>query len=315
MNDDEHALERAQAVIIPGELGRKEIFANNKLLVHYTNHACDILKSNELRLRNARNMNDQREIKVGRDCVDAFLKTYSSEFSAALDAIYPSLYNDLLYFWTLEKEAQIDKSFIACFTMQESNDDQGSNYHWKKYGNVALCLDPAFLTYEPSQLSLYLVKVTYGKAAIMAGLKNLVAALKTQRNFLEKIEPGILLSFLRHRLFFESVASKAAKYVNEQEWRLILTPFLFSSADLQPENRQHGENIEEMCLLKMEAPLGTNLTSLATKNLIRKVLIQSKSDVPFQDLRRAIISQLKYRGAGDAGDRVLVVDGYSCQAK
>ncbi len=299
-------VEKAWSLIIPDETERRTLVSSGKHLVHYTDFACEILASNEFRLRNARKMHDATEITLGRNCVNEFLTTHAAKVASALNDIQPNLYKDLVSLWTAEKEAKIDQTFIACFTIQDGNENQGSNFHWQHYGKVALCLDPSFLHDEPSQLSLYLLKVTYGYSDVMAGLHQLLDAIHTNRNVLRTVPPEVLLSFLRHKLFFVSVSSKGAGFADEKEWRLIHAPFLFPSAHVMPGERIYGQTLEHVHLLEMEVPLGTNLTSLATKELIRKVLIHSECATPAHDLRRTLVSKLRYHGVEDAASRVLV---------
>ena len=302
------AVEKAWTMIFPSELECRNLISNSQFLVHYTDYAREILAANELRLRNAGKMSDQSEIRIGRTCVDLFLETNAQTLSEALDSIYSRLYVELVDTWQSEKEAQIHNSFIACFTTQSSDNSMGSEYHWKHHGKVALCLDPTFLKDEPSQLSLYLVKVTYGETAVMTGLNKLLNILQTQRNLFQAVPRDILLSFLRHKLFFVSVASKLDGFSNEREWRLVHAPFLFASADVISGQRVYQNGLEEVYLLKMETPSGSNLSSLATPSLVRKVLIHPEIKGSAPDIQRDIVAQLRYHGAEDARYRVRIVE-------
>jgi len=293
--------------MLPSEIERRSLISSGSHLVHYTNHAVDILKSNELRLRNARKMTDQNEIRIGRECVDQFLGEGNTKFSDALDRIRPRLFARIKQTWDTECSAQIDQTFIACFTVQSSDDILGNEYHWNNFGRTALCLNPAFLVGEPSLLSLYLVKVNYGKEAILDSLSQMTEVICSHESVFRSLPENVFLSFVGHALYFASVASKSSDFSPENEWRLIHSPFLFSSAHLLPEYRTYSNSNELVYLLQMTIPLGTTLAGLATSNLIRKVLI--KRDQPsWQDRQADIISQLKYHGATDARDRVLIVD-------
>jgi hypothetical protein len=307
LSDDGTPPQHAWSMIIPTEQYRRDFLHSGHHLVHYTNVATRILASGEIFLRNARAMDDQAEIKLGRHCVDEFLSSNAAALSQALNAIHPTLFDSLTDLWVGEHLAQTDQSFIACFTAQSTDDSHGSQYHWDHYGNTALCLDPAFLRDEPSSLALYLVKVTYGKATVLAGLDALLLDLQTNQKLLRSVDTSTLLSFLRHRLFFESVASKGEEFASEREWRLIHAPFLFASADLQPEEKQIRSQTETIYSLKLSPPAGTDTSSLQIKNIIRKVLIRPSIQPSVHDLRTDLISQLKYHGAQDAIDRVRIV--------
>jgi hypothetical protein len=272
------------------------------------NAATKIIGAGEIFLRNARVMNDQNEIKLGRDCVNRFLVSNALALSDALNAIQPNLFGDLMDLWNREHIAQIEQSYIGCFTAQQVDDNLGSPYHWDHYGNTALCFDSAFLCDEPALLSLYLVKVTYGNVAVLAGLDQLLSILQSNKNDLCKVAPNILLSFLRHRLFFESVASKGDAFLQEQEWRLIHAPFLFASADLQPENRLIKGQSESLYPLKMRTPIGTDMDKLEVRNFVKKVLIHPEKEPQSCQLRFDLISQLKYHGCNDAENRVKFVE-------
>lgn len=308
-----NTLDQAWALIIPGETDYREFLASGQVLVHYTKVATKVLGSEELWLRNARNMDDQDEIKLGRECVNAFLNDRADVLEYALVAICPGLNADLTGLWQAEHSAQIDQSFIACFTTQDADNNRGSRYHWERYGDVALCLNPAFLSKETSQLSLNLVKAKYGEKVVKAGLEELLTALQTHRKLFQRVDQNVLLSFLRHRLFFDSVASKSERFAGESEWRLIHAPFLFASAHLRPRQEIFKGNLEEIYPLKLETPIGTGIATLEIRNLVRKVLIQPKLGGQTNQLRLDLISRLVYHHVPAAAERVLLVaaDGAS----
>ena len=300
-------VDQAWNMIVPNQRDGRGFLSNGKLLTHYTNAAIAVLGSGELRMRNARNMRDQEEIKLGRECVDEFLRSNATALFNALNSIHLDLYDRLLSLWLLEKEAQIDQSYIACLISQSADDEHGSQFHWDNYGSVALCLDPAFLRSEPFLLGLYLVEVNYGKETVLAGLADLLTALESQGELFRQLDHTILLSFLRHRLFFDSIASKAESFSREREWRLIHTPFLFASAHLQPQLvRRNGED-QEIYPLKFVTHIGTNIADLEVKNLIRKVLIHPKLGSQANQLRLDVISQLMNHHVLNASDRVHFV--------
>ena len=304
MTDISELIELAWLILSPREREKRALISSGRLLVHYTKNAKMILGSNEFRLNNARNMSDKTEIKIGRNCVNEFLREQRDSILATLDSVHPKLHEDLIDCWHNEEQAQLSQTFISCFTDHSVDDERGSEHHWKNYGNVALCIDPSFLKDEAGQLALYLVKVIYGNTQIISGLQHLFTVIQEQRSLLEQLDKNVLLSFLRHELFFISVASKSEEFCVEKEWRLVHAPFLFSSAHVQSDQQFDSVDLQNFYRLPMKMPFGTSLTVLETRNLVRKVLINTKGDSTDLDLCNDLVAQLTYHQVREARAKV-----------
>jgi hypothetical protein len=122
-----------------------------------------------------------------------------------------------------------DRRICSSFTTAAAGDFAGHKRHWEQYGPVALHFDPAFLRNEPRKLAVYSVKVTYDQDSVGNGLNSLLTILRLSRDFLAQVPQDTLVSHLRHRQFFVSVGSKKSGF-RWDEWRLVHTPYLFSSA-------------------------------------------------------------------------------------
>ncbi|MCA3442281.1 MAG: hypothetical protein INF52_02765 [Rhodobacter sp.] len=307
-------VDKCWSLIFPGDTERHALIAQSGEIVHYTNHAVGVLEEPGFRLRNARKMKmDQTEVKFGKEVVEFFLKSKNPELRDALNSLHVGLLEHLLQVWTKEYDAHIDQTFISCFTSNSEASD-GSAYHFEKFGRIAIFLNPEFMFKEPSLLGLYLVKVKYGRESILDGLKEFLKAIEANAGLLRRLEPGLLLSFLRHRLFFEAVASKHEEFAFEREWRLVHSPYIFSSAHIQPCLRMYEDKEEEVYLLKLEKPIGTSLYSLDVPYVIKRIIIlpmakirpESKPD-PYE-LRNKLVAQLTYRGLAEAARHVRVLN-------
>ena len=177
-------------------------------------------------------MSDTKEIHLGREGVSTFINTHGARLKSALDAVDLGLYDDLIMFWNAEAYIHINKTFIASFTPHALLDEGGSAYHRENYGSVALYLDPAVLRNGPSDLALFLRPVTYGEAELNNSLVKMLETVEGNIELLRSVDKGILLSFLRHQLFFASVSTKAEAFSDEKEWRIIYTPWQFASAHI-----------------------------------------------------------------------------------
>lgn len=306
-NFEKGLIDWAWQLIIPDEAKKRFLCDGGKVLIHNTspNNAKNILRNPELWLMNARAMRDEQEVKLGRDCVDRFLKYRSDEISACLNTIIPNLWEDISTCWNSEREPQIDQTYIACFSDAPDSDFIGSERHWDEYGNIAFHFDPAFMRNDAPELALYVVKVVYGKNVIDQGLSDFLINLKRHHDRLKTVPRDALASIIRHRLFFTSVASKDAAFAWEKEWRLIHNPFLFSSADVQKEIVGEGEQQRPIYPLSLQNTLDGNNPTLGVPNLIRNIVIRPTGGSADQELRYDLIRMLKYHGVLDAADRVI----------
>jgi hypothetical protein len=306
-------IREAWQLIIPGEAERRSLYSRGHVLVHNTSpaNAKNILKEPELWLKNARSMRDEKEVKLGRECVNRFLVGRSVELSAALNAIAPDLWDEISDVWNGEIDPQIYRTYIACFSAALVGDYVGSEQHFAEYGQVAFHFDPAFTRDEAGSLQLYLVKVTYGKGRVDDGLLELLVALRRHRERLSLVPRGVLASLVRHQFFFTSVASKSEDFAWEKEWRLIHTPHLFASDDIQKQIVGVGEMQRPIYPLPLRNSLSGHNPMLNLPNLIRNIVIRSSGGAEDQDLRYKLISLLKYHGVSDAEGRVVLSQGSS----
>lgn len=303
-NEQRDLIDRAFTLLIPQEKELRRLRDGSDVLVHHTSaeNAKNILKEPELWLRNARRMpDDPNEIKLGRDCVDRFLAERSGEFSSALNAISPGLWEEVSDCWNAEKVPQIDQTYIASFSADSTGDFIGSAKHWERYGPIAFHFNPAFLKDEPSKLGVYAVKVTYSKGSIENGLSCFLNDLKRDRETLTQVPHDIMVSFIRHRLFFASVGSKSQCFDWEKEWRLVHSPYLFCSADLYSQ----GEGIDQKIILPLKNTLDGNSPQLNLTNLIRNVVVDPHGAKVDSETHHALISQLEHHGVTDAAARVV----------
>jgi hypothetical protein len=304
-------IDDAWQLLIPGEAERRSLCSGGHVLVHNTSpdNAKNILSKPELWLQNARAMKDEMEVRLGRECVDRFFIERSVELSAALNAIAPGLWEELSECWKSEREPQIGRTYIACFSAAHAGEYIGSERHWAEYGHVAFLFDPAFTRDEAASLSLYLVKVIYGKDRVDNGLLHLLKTLQHHRERLSLLSRETLLSFIRHQLFFTSVASKSEDFAWEKEWRLIHAPHLFASAHIEKQIVGVGEKQRPIYPLPLRNTEDGHNPMLNLPNLIRNIVIRSAGAAEDQGLRYNLISQLKYHGVSDAEGQVLLSQG------
>jgi hypothetical protein len=304
-------IDKAWQLIIPDEAEKRRLCDGGQVLVHNTSpeNAKNILKKPELWLRNARDMQDKHEVRLGRDCVNRFLANRAFEIAPAIEAISPGVWDEISECWNSEIETQINRTYIACFNHALVGEYAGSTRHWNAYGDVAFHFDPAFMAGEPAALGLYLVKVVYGKDHIEQGLADLLTTLKRHRDRFAAIPRATLVSLIRHRLFFISVASKSDEYAWENEWRLIHTPHLFASVDIQKEFVGDGEAQSPIYPLPLRNTQDGHNPLLCLPSLIRNILIRSSGSSVDQELRHDLIRLLKYHGVPDSDGRVLLHRG------
>ena len=307
-DEQRELIDRAVLLVISHEAELRRLRSGGGVLVHHTSpeNAKNILIKPELWLRNARLMpDDPTEILLGRDCVNRFLVDRSIEFSDTLNAISPHLWEEVRDCWNAENDPQIDQTYIASFTSAATGDFAGNERHWESYGCVAFHFDPSFLKDEPWKLGVYAVKVTYRKNSIENGLLDLLTTLNRNRELLAEVPHHILVSLVRHRLFFVSVGSKSENFEWEKEWRLVHSPCLFGSAEVAREIVGKGEGAQPIYPLPLRNTPDENSPLLDLSNLIRNIVIHADGPKLDQDTRYALRSQLLNHGVTDATTRVV----------
>ncbi len=300
-------LDRAWLMIDDNEAARRRFLESGELLVHRTNTAGakGILKSRSLYLKNARRMEDTAEIELGRETVNGFIQTQGVRLTKALRDIGAELPGDLEALWHAELYAQLRESYIACFTTANLSDDLCNEDQWKEDRKVALFLDPEFLRTEPSHLSLYLVRVQYGADIVLQKLNAMLAVLEENTQLFRTVDAGILHSFLRHRLFFDSVSTKQVQYCWEREWRIVYSPHLFSSAQLSPDPVRDSNLADGVIPLHFNSSTSSGFPHLEIKHLFRKVLIHHEAPEADQ-VRHDLITLLSYNGLQNAREIVTL---------
>jgi hypothetical protein len=230
-----------------------------------------------------------------------------------LNSIAPNLWEEVSDCWRSEKEPQIDRTHIACFSDAPVGDFTGNERRWESYGHVAFHFDPAFMRGDAPDLGLYLVKVTYGKDRVEKGLLDLLKTLRRHREHLAGLPRGPLASIVRHRLWFTSVATKSEEFAWENEWRLIHSPHLFASAHIEKKFDGTGEKQQPIYPLPLRNTVDRNNPLLSLPNLLRNVAIRSSGSSEDQELRCDVIKLLRYHGVSDAADRVHLNPGPHAQ--
>lgn len=221
----------------------------NRLLAHYTtaDTAMKIITGKKLWLRNAGVMNDFMEIDYGRNVVDHVIggKTDPipvARFHAALDAIHPDLSQAVMKNYVEARTNVRESVFMSSLGEYEADDRFGKLSMWRAYGGpvsgVALLFKNSVLDLEVEPpLAVSLTPVLYGNERnFLAELLDLAERLENEKDFLQTFDTDSLTSACGAMLQFAIASIKHPGFREEEEWRLIHRPYMFSSTHVINEN-------------------------------------------------------------------------------
>lgn len=229
--------------------------ARNGRFAYYTSAetGIGILRGNRVWLRNARLMNDFREIQHGHDCLVEAWKDQAAggRFKALLDSFADGLSTAVEHEFDSDQHATAASTFLLSISEHggESEHDQqtidedlyGRLSMWRAYGgdtNVAFIFRNApFVTDRASALGSYTSPVLYGDAAVFkAEFQKVISSIERHSEFVRQLPPDELKAIILHVLRAAMLSTKHKGFHEEREWRVIYRPV--------PGNDRIEENIE-----------------------------------------------------------------------
>jgi hypothetical protein len=205
--------------------------------------ALRILGSRQLWFRDARVMNDFREIEYGLDCVRAAWNDAQGEkLRQVVDGVHQVSNRISSIFDALTPAFKL-ATFLACFSEHggqaaPEEDKYGRLSMWRAYGGDA---GVAFVIHGPLLLStsfkspLWTAPVEYlNKNGVAAEMNALAGRMLPATEFLRSMRPDDLVNTIVHWLRFAIIATKHPAFREEREWRLIYSPIDQNDQALRP---------------------------------------------------------------------------------
>ena len=314
-----------------GSKKHKDFIENNNNLVYYTTAetAKNILRNQELWMRNASVMNDFSEVRFALDRLryllyapgdDSLLKLFVDDLDKTLSEIFKKCVNAFFNFDNGESTSWQYNTYITSFTYHESKENNdGRLSMWRAYGGdkgVAIVFKKGFLFESLSDKNIFISPVAYfDEEELKNAIGEIARLLKGKRSFLAETlqkddgEQTLLNEFM-WALRFAVVSVKHPGFAEEKEWRLVANGIDLSKekncADFELENVKGYDQLvykvkfskEEMFDMIDSILIGPN-ADFGIRNITHKAFAKIISDafeVPIDKAEKKVkSSNIPYR--------------------
>ncbi len=207
----------------------QEFHVKNKRLIHYTNavSAKRILESHKLWMRNARVMNDCKEVRYGTErMTELFRSSKGVELIRAFSDSTVLSENELMdiikHFLCYECCSWGFNTYIACLAEHDCSDEVGKLSMWRSYGNngVAFVFNLNNLNLNDDGILLSPV-MYYDEQTFYKEVNNICSSLKENKDVLSKISKEDVKNRIMWMLRYAIASIKHKGFSEEEEWRLV----------------------------------------------------------------------------------------------
>lgn len=285
---------------------------NERRLAHYTtaDNALKIIGGKSMWLRNAALMNDFMEIAYGKSCLVPALEASLHELEAIVDAHHAGLTAEIIT-WLGEVEFTVNtQTYLTSFAETPADDCLGKLSMWRAYGGpvagVALVFSNDVFETESTELNAFLHPVLYGNEEFRAVFDGLAERLRANAALIAQLPPGRVKSILFHALQDLVLTTKHKGFREEEEWRVIHSPFLFTSAFVPSSIECVGGIPQAVHKIELRNQPGLEMPELEMDRLIHSVII-GPCQYP-QQVAFAIGEALSKAGVVNARARIRVSD-------
>jgi hypothetical protein len=225
---------KALSIFYPYYLERTQaVERENIKFVQYTSAdaAMNIIKNNEIWLRNSQCMNDFSEVKHGLNCLVTAFKDEDNgkRFQATLENIFPGIikeFTDLFDRWLPSFQ---DSTYIACVSEHLPEEDKyGRLSMWRAYGgdrSVALVLNRKPFLAETDVFHAYTNPVAYQDPDnFNQEFCKLATRVDTEKEFIASLGKQTTINWLFGVFKNIILCVKHPGFKEEREWRVVYNP-------------------------------------------------------------------------------------------
>jgi len=298
------------SIFLPHLVTEKQRLENSEDIVfaHYTSAetAYKIFNNQTVWMRNARLMNDYREISHGVDAIKEFFGINNSRgrsFWESLKQIHSEIFNYANEDFTNINFDLENNTYLASFSEHSLKSDPiGRLSMWRAYGGkegVALLLNKSTLLSDNLKLDAWVYPVNYWDEDVVGNnFYTIMDNIESEIDFLKTIHIDKLRFFIHQMLISFAISLKHPAFKEEKEWRVIHRPsdnLLNNQTDVQdikPSVQILGGTPQRIYKIPMHEEFGTSIPEVLNKILI------GPSKNPFQ-VSQTISDILKKRGISD----------------
>lgn len=303
-------------LFMPYALSKMEAVKENKTkFVHYTSAfaATEVIKNEEVWLRNALVMNDFSEVQHGETCLAESWK--DEEVGGRLRTLLNDLEAGLADQFAKSFDAHTDERNVQSFLMSVSEhgnpetaeDKYGRLSMWRAYGgdtNVALVFNNSAFFSEDVKLKAFSSPVLYADHdAFKEHFLQLVSGLEEEFNLLRALGSETVVQHLYWAFHLASLSTKHPGFAEEKEWRVIYSPTLLGQSTLMKEDIETiGGVPQKVVKLPLKADAASGYTGFAIAEILEEVIVgPTETAWPIQE---SLAILLEKNGVPDAWGKV-----------
>lgn len=312
MTDDDAAMVLFR--LVNHHLGERfeALKGKGRKLAHYTSaeNALSIISGGSLWLRNAALMNDFMEISYGKHCMAHCLEEVRPQAEMAIDGPHPGLFEDVLNQMTNVDDAVRNHTYLASLAEYDSGNRLGKLSMWRAYGGpvagVAIVFNTDVYEEDENNLGVFLHPVLYGSQQFASVLVSMMTRMQQNAQVLARVPRERAQSILFHAFQDLMLTTKHSGFQEEDEWRLIHSPLLFSSAFLQEKPCSINGIPQIVYPIELRDQPGLNMPTLELDQLIHRIIV-GPCQYPEQ-VCHALSVAMEKRNISDPRSRIVVSD-------
>lgn len=270
-----YAMERLEAI--------KE---NDTKFVHYTSAyaATQIIKNEEVWLRNALVMNDFSEVQHGENCLAESWK--DQEVGGRLQTLLNEIEDGLAIRFEEKFDSYTSERNFHSFLLSVSehgnpeNDEEkyGRLSMWRAYGgdtNVALVFNQSPFMADELQINAFSSPVLYAdKDGFKAHFVKMVEGLENEFDLLKELGAEKVLNHLYGAFHLASLSTKHPGFSEEREWRVIYSPTILGRSTLMKEEIETvGDVPQKVIKLPLKGDSKTGYSGFAVSEILEEVIV------------------------------------------
>ncbi|MBO6790598.1 MAG: DUF2971 domain-containing protein [Dinoroseobacter sp.] len=308
--------EKLARLFMPFAMSRLDALKEtNTHFVHYTSAfaATQIIKNEEVWLRNSLVMNDFSEVQHGETCLAESWKddAVGGRLRVLLDQIEDGLAGRFAEAFDAHTNERNVQSFLLSVSEHGSSASAEGKYGrlsmWRAYGgdtNVALVFNNSPFLSEEVKLQAFSSPVLY---ADYDGFKEqfvaLVEGLEAEFETIKSLGADVVIQQLYWAFHMASLSTKHPGFSEEKEWRVIYSPTLFGRSPLMREEIETLEGVPQKVIkLPLKADAASGYSGYSVSEILEEIIIgPTETSWPIYESLAMLLEQ---NGVKDAWNKV-----------
>ena len=256
--------------------------SNDQTLAHYTTADAlfGIVEKKAVWMRNARHMNDKREVEFSRTSFFNYMKKENGnrDFSDLINSIHSNSYDEVVHQEVAVANSIYNQTYLTCLSLHHKVDDRhGKLSMWRGYGNGTV---PVTIVVNRDQVMGNGIPGINGNPVRYFDengdwVKQFIELLKNHRTDLASQSKVDFVNQVRYFLFTMYLSIKHLGFSEEKEWRLFYLPEVYYSK-LMDENKDiicFNGYPQTIYKIPLDGKSYNNGTVLSIDNLVDEIII------------------------------------------